>query len=250
MSDNRCRSAGRSRLPLLIALVATLIACTSQAGSFQVNPIRVDLDSRATSQSLVVRNDAAEPLIVQLSVQAWQQAEGRDVYSATGDALVTPPIAQIPPGGEQVVRVGLRRPPDASRQLTYRLFVHEVAQPAAAGFSGLQVALRVGIPVFVAPTSRVKRDLHWSALRLPDGSLRLAVENRGNVHLQFVDLALHVPGTDEPVARHQQLAYVLAGQSRAWVLAVGQPASASLRAVRLRAIGDGGEIDVTLPLAP
>jgi fimbrial chaperone protein len=240
-----------SRIVLAAAMVLLLApACPDViAGSFQVNPIRVDLDSRSTTQSLVVRNDAAEPLLVQLSVQAWQQVDGKDVYIATSDAIATPPIAQIAPGSEQIVRVGLRRPADPSRQLAYRLFVQEVAAPAAPGFSGLQVALRVGIPVFVAPQASPKRELAWSAFREGDGSLRLAVENRGNVHAQLVELIVRTPESDEPIARQQQLAYVLAGQSRQFVLPASWPAGASPAAVRLNAFGDGGEVDVVLPLA-
>jgi fimbrial chaperone protein len=244
--------ANRSKRLAFAALAVLLVALEGHpalAGSFQVNPIRVELDSRSTTQSLVIRNDAAEPLVVQLSLNAWQQADGSDVYTPTHEAIVTPPIAHVPPGGEQVVRVGLRRAPDPSRQLSYRLFVQEVAAPAAAGFAGLQVALRVGIPVFVAPQSAVKRELAWVASREGDGSLRLGVENRGNVHVQLVELVVRAPDHDEPIAHQQQLAYVLAGQSCVFVLPASWPSQALPGAVRVSAFGDAGDLDVTLPLA-
>jgi fimbrial chaperone protein len=145
--------------------------------------------------------------------------------------------------------VGLRRAPDASRQLAFRLFVQEVAAPAAAGFAGLQVALRVGVPVFVAPQASVKRELGWVASRDADGSLRLAVENRGNVHVQLVELVARTPDGDEPIARQQQLAYVLAGQQRVFVLPAKWPAHAWPGQVRVSAFGDAGDLDVTVPLA-
>lgn len=233
----------RAVLGLLVACLASL----ASAGSFQVNPIRVDLAASAPTQSLLVRNDSTEPLVVQLSVQAWSQDGGEDRYAPTSDALVTPPIAQIAPGAEQVVRVGLRRAPDATKQLSFRLFVQEIPAAPAPGFAGLQVALRVGIPVFVAPVQPSRRDIGWSAERLPDGALRLTVENRGNVHLQLLDLKLHVPGREAPIGSRQELAYVLAGQARAWILPASWPPSMA-GALNLTAYTDAGEIDATLAL--
>ena len=64
---------------------------------------------------------------------------------------MSPPIATIAPDKEQIIRVGLRRAPDKERELSYRLFLQEVPAPPKPGFQGLQVALRVGLPVFVQP---------------------------------------------------------------------------------------------------
>lgn len=231
-----------------LVVAASLLAAPARAGSFQINPIRVDLGPGQASQTLVVRNDGSEPLVVQSSVQAWTQEDGQDVHAPTSEALVTPPIAQIAPGGEQVLRVGLRRAPDATRQLTYRLFVQEVPGPPAANVTGLQVALRVSLPVFVAPVAAARRDVAWSVARGGAGEVALIVENRGNVHVQVLDLALHAPGGEAPLARQAHVAYVLAGQKRRFALPLEAPLAAEVDALRLVAHTDAGPANALLPL--
>jgi len=236
------------RATLVVALAALPFA--GSAGSFQVNPVRIDLRDGATSGAIVVRNDGPEPVAIQTSILAWSQADGQDAYTATREALATPPIATIAPGGEQILRVGLRRPPDAMRELAYRLFVQEVPGPPQPGFQGLQVALRVGLPVFVAPLVPVRHDLDWSAARLADGRLRVALRNRGNVHVQIYDFVLRANSNAEPDAREPQIAYVLAGETREWVLSPARPLPASAATLRLTAFTDAGEIDTPVRLDP
>ena len=128
----------------------------------QPDPDRADSKASAT-RSITVRNDGEEPVVVQSSVLAWTQEDGKDIYASTTEALVTPPIMTIAAGAEQIVRVGLRRPPDPRSELAYRVFLQEVPPPPKPGFTGLQVALRVGLPVFVAPGAPAARRLEWSA---------------------------------------------------------------------------------------
>src|ERR1700692_3246012 len=111
----------RRSIPWII-MVLSLFAAEVLAGSFQVNPIRVEMTKGATTADITVRNDGEEAIVVQSSVVAWTQDNGQEVYTPTTEALVTPPIMTVPPGGEQIVRVGLRRPPDPQRELTYRLY--------------------------------------------------------------------------------------------------------------------------------
>ena len=65
--------------------------------------------------------------------------------------MATPPIFTVPPKGTQVIRVGLRRAADAQQGLSYRMFLQEVPPPPRQGLQGLQVALRLSLPVFVMP---------------------------------------------------------------------------------------------------
>jgi fimbrial chaperone protein len=221
-------------MPHLAAVTTILIAAlgtaapSALAGSFQINPIRVDLGATAASQVLTVRND---------------------VYRPTQDVLVTPPIARIAPGAEQVIRVGLRRPTDPARQGTFRLFVNEVPGAPASGFTGLQVALRVSLPVFVAASGPARRDVAWTLSRDTDGGLSLTLENRGNVHVQVLDLTLSAPGPGQPIARQSQVTYVLAGQRRTFAFPLEVPLPADASSLRLSALTDGGSVDAELPLA-
>ena len=187
-------------------------------------------------------------MVVQTAILAWSQADGKDEYTPADGALATPPLATIPPSGEQIVRVGLRRAPDPRTELAFRLYVQEIPGSERPSFSGLQVALRVGIPVFVAPSGPVTRKLEWTAKRQADGRLALTVENRGNVHLQIVGMTLIAPLSRTEVAQENGLAYVLPGQSRTWLL---KPSGMDpeQKNIDLHFFGDAGENDVTVPVA-
>src|SRR5215472_10970117 len=77
------KSAIRRLRPSVLAALASLvfISATAEAGSFQVNPIRVDLGKGASTAAITVRNDGDAPVVVQASVMAWTQSDGQDAYS-------------------------------------------------------------------------------------------------------------------------------------------------------------------------
>lgn len=232
-----------------LALALCLAPVAAGAGSFQVNPIRLEI-AKASSAAITLRNDGDESIVVQSSVVGWSQDNGQDLYAPTSEALVTPPIMTVPPGGEQIVRVGLRRAADPQRELTYRVYLQEVPPPPKPGFTGLQVALRVGLPVFVAPLAAPIRRLEWSARILPDGAIALSAQNTGNSHVQVTDFELRLPGASEPLAHESLLAYVLAGQRRQWNLSAPPERVKSARELRLKAFTDAGEIDTAIDVEP
>lgn len=229
--------------------LAFLLAGTggASAGSFQVNPVRATLSANLPVGSLTVRNTGAEPAVVQLEVVSWSQQDGKDVYVPTREILATPPIFTVPPGGSQVVRVGLRRAPDPRRELTYRLFLQEVPPPPKPDFQGLQVALRVGVPVFVLPPAPAKPVLRWQVSRTPQGKLQLSLSNSGNAHIQVANFKL-VPAKGEPLPTQQVAAYVLPGQSRSWLVeaATAPPPGTTLR---VSAQTDAGDVEAEVVVA-
>lgn len=230
---------------LLLAVLLAL-ATAAEAGTFQVSPVRLELSATATSAALTIRNDGPDAVVVQMSVVKWSQADNADRYEATSEALVTPPIATIPPGGEQLVRVGLRRAPEPRNELAYRLYVQEVPPPPQPGFSGLQVALRIGIPVFVASRAAPERAVDWSAKLDAGGALVVTARNRGSVNLQVRSIAAEASDARAAWAADSALTYVLPGSERSWTLppsgaAAGRPAS-----VVVKAATDAGDVETRI----
>jgi fimbrial chaperone protein len=233
---------------LAFAPLLALVPAAADAGSFQVNPIRIEMAKGVTNAVITVRNDGEEPVVVQSSVMAWTQEDGKDVYKETQEALITPPVTTIAPGAEQILRVGLRRTTDPRNELPFRVFLQEVPPPPKPGFTGLQVALRVGIPVFVAPLAPLPRKLDWSARLGADGAILLAAQNRGTAHVQVTDFEVRLADANEPLARESMLAYVLAGQRREWTLEVPADRTKSATELRLKAFTDAGEVDIPVRL--
>lgn len=213
-------------------------AGAASAGSFQVNPVRATLSISQSIAALTVHNTGDEATVIQLELFSWTQQDGKDVYTPTREILATPPIFTIPANGSQVVRVGLRRKPDAQHELTYRLFLQEVPPPPKPGFQGLRVALRIGVPVFVLPTAAVQPQLQWQATHTPEG-VKINVSNSGNVHVQIANIRLG----SKSAATHQIAGYVLPGQSRSWVLDEKAQPGATLQ---LKAQTDAGEMQANV----
>lgn len=217
--------------------VLWLLATGSQAGSFQVAPVRATLSTAQPVAALTVRNDGTEATVVQLELMSWAQRDGQDVYTATREILATPPIFTVPAGASQVVRIGLRRPPDGQRELSYRVYMQEVPPPPQPGFQGLQVALRIGIPIFVQPPVAARPLLTWRATRTAQGQLKLGLTNTGNAHVQVANFKLTL-NRNQALATQQAAAYVLPGQSREWILESTVPSGAALHVAAQTDAGD------------
>jgi len=228
--------------------VALLLGHPAWAGSFQVNPIRVDLTPKAQTAALAVKNTGDESVVVQVSIEAWSQDSSKDIYAATKELLATPPVMTIPPNEERIVRVGLRRAPDRSKELSYRLFLQEVPPPPKPGFQGLVVALRIGLPVFVAPAQgQAAPRVAWKAMRLPDNKLGISAINDGTAHLQVADINVVAADTGSAVANYSGLTYVLPDQRREWAMPLTAPLGASR--IRVKAVTDAGNLDADIDLS-
>lgn len=202
-----------------------------------VTPVRATLTSAQPIIALTVRNDSSEPTVVQIELTTWSQEAGKDLHAPTRDVIATPPIFTVAAGATQIVRVGLRRTPDADRELTYRLFLQEVPPPPKAEFKGLRVALRMSLPVFVVPSTPAAPALEWRAVREPQGWLNVSARNTGKAHAQIADFRLeHADGRE--IVRQAPSAYVLPGQSREWRLKGEVPPGAPLRIVAHTDAGD------------
>ena len=195
-------------------LLACMLFCTaSYAGSFQINPLRVELSALEKSAVIRVQNTGDTSVTIQSQVLTWSQQDGKDQLNPTREVLVSPPLFNLNPGSTQIVRVGLLRPADDARELSYRLQMEEIPPPRTADFKGLQVALRIGIPVFVNPSRAAVQDLRFSVSKPVNGNFDLMVTNHGNAHAQLYGLTLQTK-EGQVMAAHDNPFYLLPGQQR------------------------------------
>jgi fimbrial chaperone protein len=201
----------------LALLLFTGASGSAIAGTFSISPTRVELASGQHTAVVTLRNVDAAPLTVQAQVVDWTQPEGVDSHAETREVLVTPPVFTIPPGGEQIVRLALRVPPDPEREKAYRVFFQEIPQAGAGGANTLNFALRVGVPIFVAPPVKAGGLLQWNLHRQDDGKLRVEAVNNGNAHVQVTGFELSLPGVSERV-HVEGMKYVLPGSRVGWLV--------------------------------
>ena len=230
----------------VIAGLALLLigAGAASAGSFEVSPVRITLSPEIPVSAITVTNNSTEPTVVQLETLNWSQQGEQDVYSPTSDIIATPPIFTLPVGGYQVVRVGLLRAPDAQRELTYRLYLQEAPSAPKPGFTGMNMVIRQGVPVFVTPTIKPPDAVAWKIYRSSDGRLELSLTNNGNAHLQVTTFTV-ADVTGKELGKQTLAGYILPGQSRN-VVVKDIPAPVVGAKLRVLAHTDSGDLDSDL----
>jgi len=242
---DRLNRAARCAALFAFALLPEFTA----ASDLEIDPIRIELSPQQQSAVLTIKNDSDQPASIQVQVVSWSQVDGKDVYTPTRELLVAPPIVTIAARSEQVLRAALRRQADATSELSYRIYLQELLPPPAPGFRGLQVALRIGLPVFVQPQQgKAAPKMIWAASRMPGGGVKVELQNQGNAHVQVSDFALYLSGSDKSIAREASSTYVLAGQTRVWLLKTDLTRNTSGGSLRLKASTDAGDVDAELPL--
>jgi len=216
----------------------------AHASSFSVNPVRITLSAKQPVAAITVRNADSEQTVVQLEATAWTQVDGKDVQVVSNDLLATPPIFTLKPGGSQIVRVGLRGARNVPGEVTYRLSLREVpsSQPST---TGLRVALRISMPIFVVPATPVAPDIKWRVTREEEGKVRVTATNTGTAHVQLGKLDLLADGT--VVGTRSIAEYVLPGNARYWTLETHGKLATGAK-VRISTSSDAGPLQADVPL--
>ena len=202
---------------LFAGVLGIAVAGSATAGTFSISPLRIELDSKQHIGVLTINNEEDAPLMIQAQVVAWSQENNEEKYLDTHDLLVTPPVIQLVPKAEQIVRVAVRHVDAADSELHYRLILSEVPQPKEKNFTGLSVALRMSIPIFIAPATSAHADINWTSRWLDDGSLQIAAHNQGKAHLQITDFAIQFGGAAGSVNVNPSR-YVLPGSTITWIV--------------------------------
>lgn len=189
-------------------------AAPSIAGSFRVDPVNVFLPVDKATTSLSVGNNADQPVAIRVSALRWTQLDGEDVYAPTSDVIASPPIFTLEPGGKQLIRLGLRqRQPGAA----YRIMVEEIPSGESAG-TGIKVALRLNLPLYVLAGEQAVSNIRWSAWRDAAGATVLEGRNEGAAHKQILSIAALDPAGRQ-IASTREMGVVLPGGARRWTLA-------------------------------
>lgn len=219
------------------------------AANLEIDPVRIELSPRQQTVAITIRNSSDQPTTLEIKPVAWSQVDAKDVYAPTRELLVSPPLVTIPAHGEQVIRAALRRQADPTKELTYRINLQELPAAPAAGATGVQVALRIGLPVFVKPASgKAAPKMEWKLMHQSDGSVKVGFRNPGNAHIQISDFSLLNPGSNGVIAEEQGASYILAGQAREWHLKTNPAEKIAGNRLRLKAFTDAGDADKELPL--
>ena len=232
----------------LCALWCAAWTCGAQAGSLWVGPTRIELTREHPVAVLEVRNDNPGSSIVQIERMSWSQDGGTDAYGTTSRLIATPPVFELAAGATQTLRVALRDWRQLTAEGAFRIYVREVPTVPSGPSSGLQFALRVGVPVF-ANLPGASQNLQWVLKAVAGGQLALSARNTGGRWAHIVRLELRAAGGNQILWRTNEAGYVIAGGERLW-RGIALPAGHSGQQFDLLAVTDAGELSDTVTLPP
>ena len=229
-----CFSRWLSRCGVLCLLF--LAPHISQAASavliWPINPV---LEADQTATSIWLENRGSEPVMMQVRLLAWSQADYQDDYTTQKDIVASPPFARIEPGKRQLVRIIRQGKPPVRAEDAYRILIDEVPaasadKPRPAG-PAVQFQMRYSLPLFATgagvwtqsrndvqrdPATATQPKLSWQ-LTTVQGKRYLDVNNEGKVHARLSQVRWLGNGT-EVTLTGGLLGYVLAGQRMRWPL--------------------------------
>lgn len=238
-------------LQLILPLLFTSLLCVASAasaGSFSIDPVRIQLSEAKPSSVMRVENRGDATITVQLQAMNWTQSGNQDQLTVSRELLATPQVFRLRPGQVQVVRVALLGPVDATRERSFRLLLDEVPPAPAADFRGLQMALRISMPVFVQARTPAAASLAATVVER-DGQRQLQLFNRGHAHLQLTGLQLQSqPAAVPSLYSHDKTLYVLPGQRRELPLPAQFPLVAG-QVLNLQAHTESGAQEWPVPAA-
>jgi fimbrial chaperone protein len=236
---------------LALSAAALLPPAVGMAGALSVSPVRVHLSDQQRTAAVTLYNGGGEATLVQVEALLWEQVEGEDRLTPTRDVIVSPAVFTLAEGKSQLVRLSLRRAADPGRELAYRLILQEVPAAQDVQPSGLRVALRMSLPIFVAPPGQAVPALEWTATCCEGDALALEVRNSGTRHARLTDFSISAPDQPVPFASQKLAAYILPGQSRRWLLEPELDDIAGLATARLALEGhtEDGPVSAEIPVS-
>jgi len=167
---------------LLPTLGLVFCAGPCLADAYLVEPVSLNLTIEAPQGLFRLASRDIEPIRLQVDVLSWTQEQGENRERPTADLVVSPRFVDLPPGGEQVVRVALRHAAARPEEQSYRVLFREIMKGPSGTPIEKRVALDYSIPLFVAPAAPGGPHLEWTLQRVDATTLLLEVGNRGNSH--------------------------------------------------------------------
>lgn len=185
------------------------------AGGLQISPVSLDIAATTRSGEVWLRNAGTDVVHAQVRVYRWSQKDGEDVLTPDNGMVASPPMVQIAPSQQQLVRLVRIGPMTAAAvgERTYRLVIDELPIKKPNSKIGLDFVFRYSIPVFIAGTAPPKLQLDWSVQEVGK-KVWLRVTNTGNSHAQLANLAFTAPNGRSTVVYQGLAGYALAGKYR------------------------------------
>jgi fimbrial chaperone protein len=225
----------------MAAAIMSGIGVAAATGSLQIGPTVTALVGQERTSTITIRYSDATPATIQIRAMDWTQKDGEDVHAPSRELIVSPPFVTLQPNDAQTIRLLISNVPSVKTERAFRLFIDEVPNAAIRPNTGVQTALRIVSPVFLAPSTESRPRMKWSAARSASGVV-LTARNDGDTREHLTGMKISAGG--QVVGEGPAFSgYVLARSSRSWTL----PATVTGEAV-VSGTGAFGPIDARVAI--
>lgn len=230
-------------------VLAWACGAVAAAATLQISPVTIEMAPGVKGAAMTLSNAGEHPLYGQLRVFRWDQRDGEDRLSPTQTLVASPPMLQIAPGNQQVVRL-VRTADDAAKESSYRILIDEIPDPRTQPRSGIVIRMRYSVPVFLdnGLTARDRPELSW-ALVCEGRRWRLRVDNSGAFHARLNTVWVTGENGQRLDIESGLLGYVLPGRHRLWDLDLPAHARLGKRAV-IHAVVNAGSVEASADVRP
>ena len=197
---------------LALACIVAAGGRDARAQALQISPVVVVFAPGQQATTLSLSNTGSNPQAIQIRCFAWSQPHGIDTLAPTDDLLASPPLAALPTGGTQTIRLVLRHPATTAEQ-TFRVLVDQIPPAGSPGM--VQVALRLSLPVFAAPLVPVHPTLKLHLEARP-GGVALVARNEGTMRAKLIDVRAEVAHSHQTTLNAPENSWILPGAERRW----------------------------------
>jgi fimbrial chaperone protein len=202
-----------------LAVCLVVMSGAASALGLQLSPTDLTLKASRNADGLTLTNTGTTPIHAQVRVYRWTQDQNGDRLVPSQGLVVSPPMLEIKPGDQQLIRViRVGPPPNDAAEDTYRLAVDELPIDAPSG-PGLRFVVHYSVPIFVQPpgAKEIAPVLEWSLQRSGNQAI-LQVSNHGNGHAQLATLSFVDNAGRRTEVDPGLLGYVLPGATMHWTL--------------------------------
>jgi len=237
------RSVVRRLIVASLVLLPVLAAPVTSAATLDVRPTFLQLLPGQKVGVLYLVNQDDAPHTYQIKSFTWKPSGTEQVQEPTDAVIANPAIIVLAPKQTQIVRYGLRSGQSTVPEQAFRIIIDEVPQEAAPPGSGLNVLLRISLPLFVRNVTQPpppQLAVTWTEAAQ---TFHVQVANRGPYTTRVVEAK--VVGEGVPAGLDlAQLHYVLPGGATDFSFKL--PTAWVPRHASVLLTTDGG--DLTLPL--
>jgi fimbrial chaperone protein len=230
------------RRALLLAGNLLGLALVAQAafakGHLQARPTMLELPPGAAAGRMTLANTGDEPVGAQVRIYAWVQKDGNDVLVPTADVVLSPPIVDVPAGGEQLVRIVRQGKPPGASDVAYRVVVDELPGKTKSRDAAVGILMRYVLPLFVRSEGASDAALTCAIVRT-GAQAALECRNSGGRAAQLGATRLKGSGKSYELTAGLY-GYVLPGSQRRW----------PLDSARLKLVGRSPKMESQLNGAP